>query len=140
MRPDRHAQGSTCVFTHTHKHTHTHTHTVQGRLFSYADTHRHRLGANYHQIPVNCPYASKARNYQRDGPMTIDSNQGSSNSAYTAHSCTCTHATRMHACVPYTRPRSQAYPIFVLWFVFNITHRGERAQKMGKAWERLSRE
>jgi catalase len=38
---------------------------LQGRLFSYADTHRHRLGANYLQIPVNCPY--KTRNYQRDG-------------------------------------------------------------------------
>ena len=50
----------------------------QGRLFSYADTHRHRLGGNYHQIPVNCPYATRARNYQRDGPMTIDGNQGES--------------------------------------------------------------
>ena len=50
---------------------------LQGRLFSYADTHRHRLGANYHQIPVNCPYAARSRNYQRDGPMTIDDNQGS---------------------------------------------------------------
>ena len=29
---------------------------LQGRLFSYSDTHRHRLGANYLQIPVNCPY------------------------------------------------------------------------------------
>ena len=48
----------------------------QGRLFSYSDTHRHRLGANYHQIPVNCPYATRARNYQRDGPMCVDGNQG----------------------------------------------------------------
>jgi len=32
---------------------------LQARLFSYADTHRHRLGVNYQQIPVNCPYASK---------------------------------------------------------------------------------
>jgi len=46
---------------------------LQGRLFSYADTHRHRLGANYLQIPVNCPY--KARNYQRDGPQTFTDNQ-----------------------------------------------------------------
>ena len=52
------------------------TNYLQGRLFSYADTHRHRLGANYHQIPVNCPYAARARNYQRDGPMTADDNQG----------------------------------------------------------------
>jgi len=27
---------------------------LKGRLFSYVDTHRHRLGPNYHQIPVNC--------------------------------------------------------------------------------------
>ena len=29
---------------------------LQGRLFSYNDTHRHRLGTNWQQIPVNCPY------------------------------------------------------------------------------------
>lgn len=46
---------------------------LQGRLFSYADTHRHRLGANYLQIPVNCPF--KVRNYQRDGPQTVNNNQ-----------------------------------------------------------------
>jgi catalase len=28
---------------------------LQSRLFSYPDTHRHRLGANYQQIPVNAP-------------------------------------------------------------------------------------
>lgn len=46
---------------------------LQGRLFSYADTHRHRLGANYLQIPVNCPF--KVRNYQRDGPANVNGNQ-----------------------------------------------------------------
>nr|AHF20999.1 catalase [Penaeus japonicus] len=50
---------------------------LQGRLFSYNDTHRHRLGANYTQIPVNCPYRARTRNYQRDGPMCVDSNQES---------------------------------------------------------------
>jgi len=34
---------------------------LQGRLFSYNDTHRHRLGANFDQIPVNCPYRAKPR-------------------------------------------------------------------------------
>ncbi|KAK7086357.1 hypothetical protein SK128_016810 [Halocaridina rubra] len=48
---------------------------LQGRLFSYNDTHRHRLGANYTQIPVNCPYRARTKNYQRDGPMTVDANQ-----------------------------------------------------------------
>jgi len=50
---------------------------LQGRLFSYPDTQRHRLGANYAQIPVNCPFAGKARNHQRDGFMRVDGNGGS---------------------------------------------------------------
>merc|ERR1712179_271026 len=48
---------------------------LQGRLFSYNDTPRHRLGANWGQIPVNCPYRATPRNYQRDGPMTVTGNQ-----------------------------------------------------------------
>lgn len=43
---------------------------LQGRLFSYPDTQRYRLGANYLQIPVNCPYAP-VRNHQRDGFMNV---------------------------------------------------------------------
>lgn len=39
---------------------------LQGRLFSYHDTHLHRLGTNYHLIPVNQPQ-NPAINYQRDG-------------------------------------------------------------------------
>ncbi|MCI4592139.1 catalase [Sphingobium sp. BYY-5] len=42
---------------------------LQGRLFSYLDTQKSRLGtANFHQIPVNaprCPF----QNFQRDGQM-----------------------------------------------------------------------
>uniref|UniRef100_A0A672K1Z6 Catalase n=2 Tax=Sinocyclocheilus grahami TaxID=75366 RepID=A0A672K1Z6_SINGR len=49
---------------------------LQGRLFSYPDTHRHRLGANYLQLPVNCPYRTHVANYQRDGPMCMYDNQG----------------------------------------------------------------
>jgi catalase len=41
---------------------------LQGRVFSYADTQRHRLGANYLQLPVNRPKAPVANN-QRDGAM-----------------------------------------------------------------------
>lgn len=48
-----------------------------GRLFSYGDTHRHRLGANYLQLPVNCPF--KVRNYQRDGPQAINNQGGAPN-------------------------------------------------------------
>ena len=52
---------------------------LQGRLFSYPDTHRHRLGANYQQLPINCPFATRGgvRNYQRDGPAAIGDNGGS---------------------------------------------------------------
>lgn len=48
---------------------------LQGRLFSYPDTHRHRLGTNYLQIPVNCPYNTRVKNYQRDGPQCVTDNQ-----------------------------------------------------------------
>jgi catalase len=49
---------------------------LQGRLISYTDTHRHRLGTNYMQIPINCPFNSRVRNYQRDGPQCVTDNQG----------------------------------------------------------------
>jgi catalase len=42
---------------------------LQGRLFSYNDTHRYRLGTNYHMLPVNSARAMPASNYQRDGAM-----------------------------------------------------------------------
>lgn len=49
---------------------------LQGRLLSYPDAHRYRLGGNYEQIPVNrCPYM--VSNYQRDGLMRVDDNGGS---------------------------------------------------------------
>jgi catalase len=41
---------------------------LQGRLFSYADTQRHRLGPNYLQIPVNQPRVP-VNNNNRDGAM-----------------------------------------------------------------------
>jgi catalase len=28
---------------------------LMGRIFSYHDTHLHRIGANYEQLPVNAP-------------------------------------------------------------------------------------
>jgi catalase len=50
---------------------------LQGRLLSYPDAHRYRLGVNYEQLPVNrCPFATA--NYQRDGLMRGDGNGGSS--------------------------------------------------------------
>ncbi|KAI5701305.1 hypothetical protein M8J75_008183 [Diaphorina citri] len=52
---------------------------LQGRLHSYIDTHIHRLGANFNQIPVNCPYRVRVANYQRDAPMAIDNQNGAPN-------------------------------------------------------------
>ena len=51
---------------------------LQGRLFSYPDTQRHRLGRNYDQIPVNNSYRSKVNVYSRDGQTRVDGNGGSS--------------------------------------------------------------
>lgn len=48
---------------------------LQGRLFSYSDTHRHRLGANYQQLPINRPVCP-VFNYQRDGFMNMDNQAG----------------------------------------------------------------
>ena len=49
---------------------------LQGRLFSYADAHRYRLGVNYHQIPVNKPL-NEVNHYHRDGGIRMDGNGGS---------------------------------------------------------------
>ena len=45
---------------------------LQSRLFSYPDTHRHRVGVNYQQIPVNQPQTKHhVANFQRDGAGTF---------------------------------------------------------------------
>jgi catalase len=49
---------------------------LQGRLFSYGDTQRYRLGINHTQLPVNRPHATTAQNYGRDGAMRGDGNGG----------------------------------------------------------------
>ena len=52
---------------------------LQGRLFSYLDTQKSRLGTtNFHQIPINapkCPFA----NMQRDGLMQVQVPKGRAN-------------------------------------------------------------
>jgi catalase len=50
---------------------------LQARIFSYHDAHIHRLGPNYHLIPVNSPKAAPEKSYQRDGFMRVDGNGGS---------------------------------------------------------------
>lgn len=53
---------------------------LQGRLFSYGDAQRYRLGVNHWQIPVNQPKGVGIENicpFSRDGQMrVVDNNQG----------------------------------------------------------------
>ena len=56
---------------------------LQGRVFSYADTQRHRLGPNYQQLPVNRTQVP-VHNNQRDGFMQPEIPVGSVN--YEHHS------------------------------------------------------
>ncbi|MGH3546186.1 MAG: catalase [Mycobacteriales bacterium] len=42
-----------------------------GRMFAYADTHRYRIGTNYHQLPVNQP-KTPVNTYEFDGAMRYD--------------------------------------------------------------------
>jgi len=55
---------------------------LQGRLFAYHDTHLHRLGANYHLLPVNRPKATSVEYYQRDAPMMYGNNGGDAPNYY----------------------------------------------------------
>ena len=41
------------------------------RMFSYSDAHRHRIGANYRQLPVNAS-KSPVNSYSKDGAMRFE--------------------------------------------------------------------
>jgi catalase len=51
---------------------------LQGRLFSYFDTQRHRLSGNFQQIPVNAS-KNKVTSYNQDGYMSIREQKGDVN-------------------------------------------------------------
>lgn len=48
---------------------------LQGRLFSYSDTQRYRLGVNYQDLPINRPLVEVKNNHQ-DGQMSIRIRKG----------------------------------------------------------------
>ena len=50
---------------------------LQGRLFSYPDTQRYRLGVNYNSLPINKP-DGEVHNGYRNGFMRFDDNGGDS--------------------------------------------------------------
>ena len=54
---------------------------LQGRIFSYPDAQRYRIGSNYQDLPVNaCPFMTN--NYQRDGAMKFNENGGASSNYF----------------------------------------------------------
>jgi len=55
---------------------------LQGRLFSYHDAHLHRLGPNYHLLPINRPKAAQVNYYQRDSFMAFGDNSGDAPNYY----------------------------------------------------------
>ncbi|MEA4812911.1 MAG: catalase [Anaerolineaceae bacterium] len=57
---------------------------LQGRLFSYGDAQRYRLGVNHNLIPVNRAKC-EVNEYHRDGAMRVDGNYGAT-PAYTPNS------------------------------------------------------
>ncbi len=59
---------------------------LQGRLFSYADAHRHRLGTHYEALPVNTPKCP-VNHYHKDGAMRFfDNNTGNPDAYYEPNS------------------------------------------------------
>lgn len=54
---------------------------LQGRLFSYSDTQRYRVGANVMDLPVNRPRVPVVNNYQ-DGQLDAADNTGKANVNY----------------------------------------------------------
>ena len=46
-----------------------------GRMFSYPDTHRYRIGPNYQQLPINRP-RNEVHTYNKDGAMRYEHNGG----------------------------------------------------------------
>ncbi|QCE33796.1 catalase [Acetobacteraceae bacterium] len=51
---------------------------LQGRIFSYPDTQRYRLGVNYQDLPVNAPLVA-VHNDQQDGTMSAKPQKGHAN-------------------------------------------------------------
>ncbi|MFW0120775.1 catalase [Rothia sp. CCM 9419] len=48
-----------------------------GRIFSYPDAHRYRVGTNFAQLPVNSAKAAPVNNYSQDGTMRYSFNDPS---------------------------------------------------------------
>ncbi len=54
---------------------------LQGRILSYADAHRYRIGTHYEALPVNAPRCP-VHHYHKDGPMRFYDNNTQNPNAY----------------------------------------------------------
>lgn len=79
---------------------------LQGRLFSYGDTHRHRLGPNHLQLPVNCPYKVTAL-------ICIYNIL-----AYISHAKKIFHLYNMAICVYYNDSNQQIDQFLIFFYIF----------------------
>ena len=59
---------------------------LQGRLISYPDAHRYRIGVNYNLLPVNRAKVRPFSTYNRDGSMRFNANGGASRRSYEPNS------------------------------------------------------
>ena len=58
---------------------------LQARIFSYADAHRHRLGAHYEALPVNQP-KSPVNHYHKDGLLRFFASNHNTDAYYEPNS------------------------------------------------------
>ncbi|MEU4360725.1 catalase [Promicromonospora sp. NPDC023987] len=58
---------------------------LMARVFAYNDAQRHRIGANFNQLPVNQPHAAPVANYMHEGAMQYHFN-GPEQRVYTPNS------------------------------------------------------
>ena len=103
---------------------------LQGRILSYPDAHRHRLGVNYEQIPVNrCPYM--VANYHRDGAMRIDGN-GESNANYRPNSFD-----NIEIDNSYKEPAMPLDSLTADWFDRNAAGENDHYTQPGTFWRKV---
>jgi len=70
---------------------------LQGRIFSYADAHRYRLGTHYEALPVNAPRCP-VHHYHKDGAMRFfGSSTGNPDAYYEPNSVAGATQDRRHA-------------------------------------------
>jgi len=103
---------------------------LQGRLFSYPNTQRHRLGGNYDQIQINCPYRTRVTNAQRDG-VTFNGNQGSAKN-YEPNSFT------QNVPSPYSKQHEQtAWPLRGLAQRYKVEHPNNDFAQAGQLFSKV---